>query len=80
MLSGTGTNDREFGNGGLGLTGMYRWYLSRDFELSLRQDVNWSQEDNANDSVNGLTRGALDCHFNVTGFLLLKPEPRRPAD
>ena len=65
-LSGTGTNDRDFDNGSFGITGSYGWYLTRDLEISVRQNLNWAAIENADDNINGSTRGAIDYHFNVT--------------
>ena len=65
-LSGTGTNDRHCNSGGFGLAGSYGWYMSRDLELGVRQAVNWTAVNNADDRINGSTRGAVDYHFNVT--------------
>ncbi len=65
-LGGSGSNNNDFDSGSFGVTGSVGKYFTRDFEVSLRQSVNWASVKNGSDNLNGSTRAAADYHFNVT--------------
>lgn len=63
-LSGSGSNDGDFENGGFGLDATLGYYLTRDISIELRQGVNYS--DVGGDSAwAGSTRGVVDYHFDM---------------
>lgn len=62
-LSGAGTSNKEFDRGTIGLSASYGRYLTDNWQLSIRQGLNFA--DLANDNMwNGSTRLALDYHWN----------------
>ncbi|MFC1680842.1 outer membrane beta-barrel protein [Pseudomonadota bacterium] len=67
-LAGTGSGDKNFDNGNLGLSFDLGWYRSDKFVWGLRQSVNYADVKGANisdDYWNGSTRGYLDYHFGT---------------
>jgi hypothetical protein len=66
-LSGTGSNNNDFDSGSFGISGSYGYYFTPAFEGGVRQSINWSGADNADDSWNGTTRLFADYHFNTGG-------------
>src|SRR5262245_36836892 len=60
-LGGIGANDKNFDHGSFGVDGSLGYYLTPALELSIRQQVNYS--DLGNSDWNGATRLALDYHF-----------------
>lgn len=63
LLGGTGTNDKNFDTGSFGFSGSIGYFLTENFELSARQNLNWA--DSGSSSYIGATRGALDLHFDL---------------
>jgi hypothetical protein len=66
-LSGTGTNDRHFHDGSFGITGSYGYYVTSGIEVGFRQTLDWANVGDS-DTVNGISRVALDYHFNLGRF------------
>src|ERR1041385_1025742 len=65
-LGGGGSNDRNFDAGSFALNGSLGYYVTKEFEVSLRQGVSYSD---FGDSVwNGSTRLALDYNFDLNRF------------
>jgi hypothetical protein len=66
-LSGSGANDQDFDGGTLGLNGSVGYFLSKEFELGLRQGVTWSDSaDGADGSVWAAdTRLFADYYFDM---------------
>ena len=66
-LAGTGSSDRKFDNGNVGISGDVGWYLRRDTLLGIRQSVNYANiegESLQDDFWNGASRGFGNYHFN----------------
>ena len=57
-IGGGGSNDNDFNRGGLQLAGAVGYYVTDDFVLLLRQNV--EHADTGSDTSNGSTRVALD--------------------
>jgi hypothetical protein len=66
-LSGTGTNNNDFDAGNFGVSGSYGYYVTDAFLVALRQSLNWSGAQDAEDAWAGSTRIAADFHFNTSG-------------
>ena len=62
-LSGTGTSDKDFENGGFGITGNYGYYLDQNWMVGVRQTFSWA--DSGDSNWIGSTRGAVDYHFGT---------------
>ena len=41
-LSGTGSNDQDFDGGSVGANGSLGYFMSKEFELGLRQTLTWT--------------------------------------
>ena len=61
-LAGTGSNDKDFDNGSIGLSGSWGQYLTDTWSWSIRQGLNYSSVAN-DDAWNGSTRVGLDYNF-----------------
>lgn len=66
-LSGTGSSDRDYDTGSLGLSAGLSWFLTDGWEIGLRQDLNWSDSGNDN-RWNGTTRGGGWYNFDLGRF------------
>ena len=65
-LSGTGSSDKDFDNGSIGLSADLGWYTSPNTVFGVRQSVNYADiegESGSDDFWNGSTRGYVDYHF-----------------
>ena len=62
-LAGSGTNGPDFDGVSFGVNGSLGYFLTDQFELSVRQTVNYS--DFVGSSWNGSTRVAADFHFDM---------------
>lgn len=62
-LSGTGGSDNDFDNSNFGISGELGYFLSDSLEAGIRQSVNASIVDNADNVWAGSTRGFADWHF-----------------
>jgi hypothetical protein len=63
LLGGSGSNDKDFDNGGFNFAGSIGYFLTDGLELALRQNVSWSDFGSA--TYIGTTRAALDYHFDL---------------
>lgn len=65
-LSGTGSSDKDFDNGSIGVSADLGWYTTPNLVWGIRQSVNYAdiEGENASDDFwNGSTRGYVDYHF-----------------
>jgi hypothetical protein len=62
-FNGTGSNDRDFDNGGFGVSGALGYYLSDETEFVLRQSVSYTRSDSLGSDNIFSTRAAIDYHF-----------------
>lgn len=62
-ISGAGTSDKNFDNGGMGLSGDMGWYINDQTVAGIRQSVSWGAVDNGGDDWSGATKGFIDYHF-----------------
>ena len=62
-FNGTGSNDRDFDNGGFGVSGALGYYLTDQTEFVLRQNVNYTRSDTLGSDNIFFTRAAMDYHF-----------------
>ncbi len=62
-LGGNGSSAQDFDAGGFGIGGSLGYYATKNWELSLRQSVNYSNFGKT--SWNGSTRGAVDYVFDL---------------
>ncbi|MGO4999501.1 hypothetical protein [Oceanisphaera sp. W20_SRM_FM3] len=67
-ISGSGSSDKNFDNGGMGLSGDMGWYLNDRTVAGVRQAVNWGAVDNGDDVWQGSTTGFIDYHFGQAEF------------
>ena len=63
-LSGAGTSNKDFDRGSLGLAASFGWYLTDNWEVAIRQGVNYAKLTNDN-MWNGSTRVAADYHWDL---------------
>ena len=64
-LGGGGSNDKDFDNGGFALDGSIGYYINRNLEISVRQGIAYSDTEFGDSTWGGVTRGALDYHFDL---------------
>jgi hypothetical protein len=66
-LVGTGTNDKDFEGGAFNIGGSLGYFLSKELEVGLRQDVGMVDVQNDNDGTDWIlsTRIFLDYHFDL---------------
>ena len=65
-IAGTGSSDRNFDSGSVGLSGDYGWYVNDNMLVGIRQSVNYASIEGASltdDFWNGSTRLFADYHF-----------------
>ena len=67
-ISGSGSSDKNFDNGGMGLSGDLGWYLNDQTVAGVRQSVTWGSVDNGSDIWQGKTKGFIDYHFGQGQF------------
>lgn len=63
-LSGTGSSNKDFNHGNLGLAIMYGKYIDDNWEWSLRQSINFADLGNRN-FFSGATRAGLDYNWDL---------------
>jgi hypothetical protein len=63
-LSGSGTSDKDFDNGALGVDAQIGWHKSKNLEWGLRQNVSFSNSDLNDTQWNGASRGYVDYFFD----------------
>jgi len=66
-LAGNGANDQDFDGGTVAITGSLGYFTSKEFEVGLRQSLNWSDsvEDTGDSIWSGDTRIFADYHFDM---------------
>jgi hypothetical protein len=66
-LAGNGGNDQDFDGGSVGLSGSLGYFLSKEFEVGLRQGLTWSDaaEGGGGSVWTGDTRVFVDYHFDM---------------
>ena len=62
-LAGSGTSDNNFDGNNFSVNGELGWFINDTMEAGIRQTVNASLNDDAEDFWSGATRGYLDWHF-----------------
>lgn len=67
-LGGTGDSNNRFSHGGFGATGSAGYFFNPNFELALRQNVNYDAHQQ-NDEWAGSTRMGADWHFLLGKFV-----------
>ena len=67
-LSGAGKSDKNFDNGGFGLSGDMGWYINDQTVAGVRQSVSWAAVNDGSDQVQGATKGFIDYHFGQNQF------------
>lgn len=67
-ISGSGTSDKKFDNGAMGLSGEMGWYLNDQTVAGVRQGVAWGSVPGGNDDWAGGTKGYIDYHFGQNQF------------
>ena len=65
-LGGSGSSDRRFRGGSGGFDASLGFFLNRNWELALRQSMNFIDQDKG--SWSGDTRGAIDFHIDLHRF------------
>lgn len=63
-ISGSGINSKDFDNGALGVSGSIDWFVIDNLAVGVRQDVNWVQNEDEDDTFAGATRLAADYHLD----------------
>ena len=65
-LSGSGSNDQDFDGGSVGVNGSLGYFMSKEFEVGVRQALTWSdQVGGGGSSWSGDTRIFADYHFDM---------------
>ena len=66
-LAGNGANDQDFDGGTVAITGSLGYFTSKEFEVGLRQSLNWSDsvEDTGDSIWSGDTRIFANYHFDM---------------
>lgn len=67
-ISGSGSSDKNFDNGGMGLSGDMGWYLNDQTVAGVRQSVTWGAVNDGDDVWRGGTKGFIDYHFGQDQF------------
>lgn len=67
-LGGGGSSDQDFDHGGFGLDASFGYFLTQNFEVALRQNVNF-QGFSSDEEWSGSTRVAADWHFILGQFV-----------
>jgi hypothetical protein len=63
-LAGQGANDKDFNGGTVSAGGSLGYFLTKEFEIGIRQSVAWSDL-GAGSNWQGDTRAFLDWHFDM---------------
>jgi hypothetical protein len=69
-LSGAGSNDNDFNNGGFSVGADIGYYLTDAWEVGVRQNFTFATSDSAGSSWTGATRVFLDYNFNAWGKIV----------
>jgi hypothetical protein len=65
-LSGTGANDQDFDGGSVGVNGSLGYFMSKEFEVGVRQTLTWTDTIGSGGSAwTGDTRVFADYHFDM---------------
>lgn len=64
-FSGFGDSDRNLDTGGFAVTGELGHYLTRNWMLGLRQDINWRGGSDTSDDYQATSRGVVQYHFDA---------------
>jgi hypothetical protein len=64
-LGGSGSSDKDIDVGNASIGGSIGYFLTKDWELSLRQGVIFADSGEGTDFWNGTTRAAVDYHFDI---------------
>ena len=67
-LGGGGSSDQDFDRGGFGLDGSFGYFMTQNFEVALRQNVNFAGQTD-DEEWSGSTRLAADWHFLLGQFV-----------
>lgn len=67
-LGGGGSADHSFNTGGVGINGSFGYFLNDNFEVGLRQTVNFVDA-GRDEEWSGATRLAADWHFQLGKFV-----------
>jgi len=65
LLNGTGTSDKDFDSTDFSIGGSIGYFLTKNIEAAFRQDLRFVNVENGGSSWNGISRGALDYHFDL---------------
>lgn len=65
ILSGTGTNDKDFDNGSGGVNIELGYYLTEDFEAGVRQTLGVAAVEDGDDTWNASTAAFVGYHFDL---------------
>jgi hypothetical protein len=63
-ITGSGSNDKDFDNGGFGGNAGLGYYFNENVELAFRQGIAFSKTDTVGSRTSALSRLALDFHFD----------------
>ncbi|MDF2765088.1 MAG: hypothetical protein K0S81_2082 [Rhodospirillales bacterium] len=64
-LSGSGINSKDFDDGNFGVAGSIDWFVIDNLAVGVRQDLNWADNEDNDDTWAGATRLAADYHFDL---------------
>jgi hypothetical protein len=67
-LGGGGTSDQDFDSGGFGLNGSFGYFYNENFEVAVRQSVNFDGR-TSDEEWSGSTSLAADWHFLLGSFV-----------
>jgi len=68
LLNGAGVSDRDFDSTLFSIEGSFGYFLTKNIEASIRQDLSFSTVEHTGSSWMGTTRGALDYNFDLGRF------------
>jgi hypothetical protein len=67
-LGGGGSSDQDFDRGGFGVDGSFGYFMTQNFEVAVRQNVNFAAQTD-DEEWSGSTRLAADWHFVLGQFV-----------
>lgn len=67
-LSGNGASSNDFDANSIGINGSVGKYLTKEFEVSLRQSISWADAEGSDSVWAGSTRVAVDYHFDLDAW------------
>lgn len=72
-LSGSGSAPKSFESGAIGVNGSLGYFVTKEFEAGVRQEVSWIQDSPTHPRVKdnawgGSTLGFVDYHFDLGAF------------